>query len=186
MAVILGRFSYPGYNRFGCRFGGCARNRKSSSENSLRKWVPNEAHDTTSNYAEWLSQSWFDCHNFGKQLRNRTWLRDWKMLALACFWSLLVSNPCDKLPGKTRPWCDLKKSHADRVEALIEDLTLAEKGGMISSFSHVRVHYSTLPVVVRWWNMKCVLTVSGATGGISGLILSKQVHFWKPQRFMLL
>ena len=58
-------------------------------------------------------------------------------LALAISLPLVVSNPCNMLPGKTRPWCDLTKSHDERVEALIADLTLAEKGRMISSFSKV-------------------------------------------------
>ena len=65
------------------------------------------------------------------------------IVALA-FLSLVFSNPCDKLPGKTRPWCDLSKSHAERVEDLIADLTLAEKGLMISSFSHVCTICTTL------------------------------------------
>ena len=84
------------------------------------------------------------------------------LVALA-FLSLVFANPCDKLPGKTRPWCDLSKSHAERVEDLIADLTLAEKGLMISSFSHVR---TILHVASRYRGWFALVRFGGGIEGV--------------------
>ena len=45
-------------------------------------------------------------------------------------------GPCNMAPGNTSVWCDRTKTTGERVEALIEAMTLYEKANLISSFSH--------------------------------------------------